>query len=47
MRDEKINKNKLDEELEKELNKEFKEDLFKLDRCDLRCQDLKKGLFKK
>ena len=47
MRDEKINKNKLDEKLEKELNKEFKEDLFKLDRCGSPLSGLKERIIQK
>lgn len=47
MKGKKINKIKLDEELEKELNKEFKEDLFKLDRCGSPLSGLKERSIQK
>ena len=47
MKGKKINKIKLDEELEKELNKEFKENLFKLDRCRSSLSGLKERIIKK
>ena len=47
MKGKKINKIKLNEELEKELNKEFKEDLFKLDRCGSPLSGLKERSIQK